>query len=119
RITYTWQQVAADPATGIVENRLHFAIGPRKWSSAFVYRWRLWSITELKDALTEAGFAAVEVYDRLGDAVDQHGNLRLKPVSPDNPLDEDYVVYLVARTKNRNSKSAKSVKSSKSPKAGI
>lgn len=97
RIKYTWQQVQADPATGMVENRLHFAIGARKWPSAFVYNWRLWSIPELKDAFREAGFAKVDVYDRLGDAIDHKGNLRLRPVSPETPLDEDYVVYLVAR----------------------
>ncbi|MFT3684169.1 MAG: hypothetical protein QM783_04440 [Phycisphaerales bacterium] len=97
RIRYTWQQASADPTTGMVENRLHFAVGARKWPSAFVYNWRLWSIPELKDAFREAGFAKVDVYDRLGDAIDHKGNLRLRPVSPDAPLDEDYVVYLVAR----------------------
>lgn len=99
KIGYTWQQVHADPDTGMVENHLHFTLGKRKWKSAFVYNWRLWSIPELRDALTEAGFARVETYDRLGDAVDQHGNLRIRPVSPERPLDEDYVVYLVARLK--------------------
>jgi hypothetical protein len=99
RVKYTWQQVAADPDSGMVENHLHFALGGKRWPSAFVYNWRLWSIPELRDALLEAGFAKVETYDRLGDAVDQHGNLRIRPVSPaqGRPLDEDYVVYLVAR----------------------
>ncbi len=99
RIGYTWQQVAADPDTGMVENHLHFTLGGKKWKSAFVYKWRLWSIPELRDALLEAGFAKVETYDRLGDAVDQNGNLRIRPVSPaqGRPLDNDFVVYLVAR----------------------
>lgn len=99
KIGYTWQQVHADPDTGMVQNHLHFTLGKKKWKSAFVYNWRLWSIPELRDALTEADFAKVETYDRLGDAVDQHGNLRIRPVSPERPLDEDYVVYLVARLK--------------------
>lgn len=114
KIAYTWQQVHADPDTAMVENHLHFAIGKKKWPSAFVYHWRLWSIPELRDALLEAGFAKVETYDRLGDAVDQHGNLRITPVSPDRPLDDDYVVYLVARSEGRNAKSTKSTKASKS-----
>jgi len=99
KVRYTWQQVAADPDSGMVENHLHFAVGRKQWRSAFVYRWRLWSIPELRDALLEAGFAKVETHDRLGDAVDQHGNLRIRPVSPaqGRPLDDDYVVYLVAR----------------------
>lgn len=99
RVRYTWQQVAADPDTGMVENHLHFSIGRQKWPSAFIYKWRLWSIPELRDALLEAGFSTVETYDRLGDAVDQHGNLRIRPVSPEKgrPLDDDFVVYLIAR----------------------
>lgn len=99
KVRYTWQQVHADPDSGMVENHLHFALGAKKWPSAFVYRWRLWTIPELRDALREAGFSSVETYDRLGDAVDQHGNLRIRPVSPERPLDDDYVVYLVARLK--------------------
>ena len=99
KIGYTWQQVHADPDSGMVENHLHFSLGKKKWKSAFVYKWRLWSIPELRDALHEAGFKQIETYDRLGDAVDQHGNLRIRPVSPDRPLDEDYVVYIVARLK--------------------
>lgn len=97
RIKYTWQQRHADAASAMVENHLHFAIGKQTWPSAFVYKWRLWSIPELRDTLTEAGFTAIEVYDRLGDALDHRARLRLRPVSPENPLDDDYVAYLVAR----------------------
>lgn len=99
RVRYTWQQVAADPDSGMVENHLHFSIGRKTWASAFIYNWRLWTVPELRDALRDAGFAKVETYDRLGDAVDQHGNLRIRPVSPaeGRPLEHDFVVYLIAR----------------------
>jgi hypothetical protein len=64
---------------------------------AFVYDWRLWSIAEVRDAMEEAGFASVEVHDRLGDAVDSEGNLYPRALEPGEELDENWVVYAVAR----------------------
>lgn len=32
---------------------------------AFVYRWRLWSVPELREAMLEAGFASTEVREDL------------------------------------------------------
>lgn len=104
RVKYTWEQVSADAATARVIDALHFEIAPNKprakprmLRDAFVYDWRLWSIPELRDAMLEAGFASIEVHDRLGDALDQHGNVYLRPLTPDDRLDDNYVVYLVAR----------------------
>ena len=51
----------------------------------------------ISEAMLEAGFKSVEVHDRLGGAVDQHGNLHVRPLQDGEPLDESYVVYLVAR----------------------
>ncbi|MBY0113709.1 MAG: hypothetical protein K2Y21_12890 [Phycisphaerales bacterium] len=112
-VEYTFEQRAADPVTGLVRDVLHF----RAWregkgvaakrasraapdvelTDAFVYDWRLWSLPELRDALSEAGFGAVEVYDRLGDAIDSEGVLHLKPVAAGEELDANWVVYVVAR----------------------
>jgi hypothetical protein len=64
---------------------------------AFVYRWRLWSIAEMRDAMVEAGFASTEVHDRLGGAVDASGELYARPLGPTDELDDDFVVYVVAR----------------------
>jgi hypothetical protein len=123
RIEYTWRQREADPTTAMVVNSMSFRVGPparrdrrrgredaahrragpprtaavRVLENAFVYRWRLWTIAELRDALAEGGFASTEVYDRLGDAIDAHGRLILRPVSPGEGLDENWVVAIVAR----------------------
>lgn len=65
-IRYAYEQVVADPISGMVENHLHFELienGERSASlrSAFIYRWRLWSVPELRDAMLEAGFAKTQV----------------------------------------------------------
>lgn len=101
RITYTWEQRHADPVTGLVLDTLSFSVTAgsrtRKLPDAFVYRWRLWSIPELKDALADAGFRSADVYSRLGDAIDADGNLYVLPLGNDHDLDDNYVVYIVAR----------------------
>lgn len=67
---HVWEQRAADPFTARVENALHFRIeregeivaGLR---DAFVYRWRLWSVPELVEAASEAGFGGTSIHTRL------------------------------------------------------
>ncbi len=101
RFTYVWRQKRADAATGLVENTISFRVpterGVVQLRDAFVYRWRLWSIPELRDAMLEAGFASVDVHDRLGGAIDQDGRLVVRPLARGEPLDENWVVYVVAR----------------------
>jgi len=70
RVLYTWEQRRADPTTARVENALHFRVERsgeivHEITDAFVYRWRLWSVPELSDALAEAGFARSEVHADL------------------------------------------------------
>jgi hypothetical protein len=105
KIEYIWEQRSANPSTGRVLNALHFRVwakGAKRakvYRDAFVYDWRLWSIPELRDALLEAGFASVEVYDRLGDALDSDGRVYVRPLDDQagEELDDPFVVYLVAR----------------------
>lgn len=103
RVEYTWEQREADSATNLVLDTLSFSVvakpgaRPRVFKDAFVYHWRLWSIPELRDAMTEAGFKAVELYSRMGDAVDSDGNLYVRPHDETDELDENYVVYMVGR----------------------
>lgn len=105
-VEYTFEQRAADPVSGLVLDALHFRVWKKsnktkrpdlELRDAFVYHWRLWSLSELSDAMREAGFGTVEVHDRLGDAIDSKGKLHLRPVGAGNPLDENWVVYVLAR----------------------
>jgi SAM-dependent methyltransferase len=100
RIHYTWQQREADPITAMVTDVLHFRATRDgeviyQEAEAFIYRWRLWSIPELRDAFAEAGFRQADVYAELGDAVDSD---RVLYVHPAEDLPESFVVLLAART---------------------
>lgn len=97
-VRYVWEQRKADPLTGRVVNAMHFHLptGPTL-RDAFVYHWRLWTVPELRDAMTEAGFQTLEVHDRLGGAIDSDGAIHPLPVTDPDELDETFVVYVVAR----------------------
>ncbi len=98
---YTWEQHDADPTTAMVTNLIHFRIEragviEEEIFDAFVYEWRLWSIPELRDAMTDAGFAQTQVYAKLADAVDEEGNAYITPVTDAQEELEDSFIVLVA-----------------------
>jgi SAM-dependent methyltransferase len=102
RVRYTWQQRSADPITARVENALHFRVDDRgeitqELTDAFVYRWRLWSLAELRDAMRDAGFRTVEVYGQVPDAEDSDGNVYVRPIDDPADLDASYIVCVAAR----------------------
>ncbi len=101
RVEYTWEQRETDPATNLVLDTLSFVVTAsgkaKRYPDAFVYHWRIWSIPEVRDAMMDAGFRAVDVYARMGDAIDSDGNLYVSPIQSGDELDENYVVYVVGR----------------------
>ena len=64
---------------------------------AFVYRWRLWSVPELRDAMIEAGFSATDVYDRTPDATDEEGNAYVLAASGDSDVEDSFIVCVAGR----------------------
>ena len=87
----------------MVRNNIHFTLlnargkETEQFERAFEYNWRLWTIAELREAMLEAGFESVDVYDRIGSAVDGDGNMFVEPVEVDQPLDKSWVVYVAGR----------------------
>lgn len=66
-IEYAWRHERADPATCMVENSISFRVlvdgdVVAEYPGAFTYRWRLWGIAEIRDAMAEAGFERSGVY---------------------------------------------------------
>jgi SAM-dependent methyltransferase len=60
---YEWEQVSYEPRTAEVVNHIHFAFEDgSRLERAFTYDWRLWTMAEMLEALTEAGFADLEVW---------------------------------------------------------
>jgi SAM-dependent methyltransferase len=96
-IRYAWRHEEADALTGMVTNSISFRVEVggeivAEYPRAFVYRWRLWSIAELRDAMREAGFASTEVYSDVrvatGDA---------PSAARTEDLGEDWIVVVAAR----------------------
>lgn len=97
-IHYIWRHEEADPATGMVTNSISFDIERdgeivERLPRAFVYRWRLWSLPELRDAMLEAGFEAVEVYTEANVAP----GARPQPVEDPAELRTDWVAMVAGR----------------------
>jgi hypothetical protein len=60
---YIWDQSSYNPITGDMSCKIHFNLPDgSKLRDAFTYDWRLWSITEIRDLLAEAGFKKSTVY---------------------------------------------------------
>lgn len=94
-VRYSWVHERADPLTGMVENSISFRVEvdgevvgelPR----AFSYRWRLWGIHELREAMTEAGFETTSVYAELNVAPGE------EPRAVEDPaeLGKDWIVVV-------------------------
>lgn len=61
--TYYWDQTGFDPVTNRALFYIHFKPkGQKKFERVFTYDWRMWSIPELRDLLTEVGFKRTHVY---------------------------------------------------------
>jgi hypothetical protein len=61
--TYVWEQAAFNPLDHRLLCHMHFRLGDGRWMRrAFTYDWRLWTVTEVRDAMAEAGFRASHVY---------------------------------------------------------
>lgn len=61
--TYVWDQASYNPITGDKVCHIHFEFkNGSKIKNAFTYEWRLWSLPEVTELLTEAGFKDVTVY---------------------------------------------------------
>jgi hypothetical protein len=93
--TYVWEHKAFEPVTGKTECRIHFEFEDgSKVRSAFTYKWRLWTIPELRELMEEAGFEGVTAYWEGEDARGK-GNGVFRP-SAKGTADRSFVAYVVA-----------------------
>jgi hypothetical protein len=60
--TYVWKQISFWPGTGEYTCKILFRFPDGSELDAFTYRWRMWYLTELREALHDAGFAKVDAY---------------------------------------------------------
>jgi hypothetical protein len=92
---YQWEQKNFDVISHHADFAIHFKYQGKLYSNVFTYNWRLWTIPELIELLTEAGFASVQCY---WEGTDAHGcgNGRFCPVKKASSC-ESWIGYLVAK----------------------
>lgn len=60
--TYVWEQASFNPIDHHMDCHIHFRLRGKKMKRAFSYSWRLWTLPEIREMLSESGFGSVEVY---------------------------------------------------------
>lgn len=92
--TYVWDQDSFCPITHHVTNHIHFEFRDgSRMDKAFTYEWRYWTLPELQELLSEAGYSEVRVYwDTASDTEDCHYQIRRRA---DNQ--PGWLAYLIAK----------------------
>lgn len=93
--SYFWDQDSYNPVTNEAMFYIHFKRkGEKKREQVFTYDWRMWSIAELKDLMTEVGFSKVTVYWEMDDK-NGEGSGVFKPTSKGDDADA-WIAYIAA-----------------------
>lgn len=75
--TYLWDQTDFDPVSHRAKFRIHFRLKDgRRLDNAFAYDWRMWSIPELRELLSEVGFKSTVVYWEGTEGEEGNGEFR-------------------------------------------
>lgn len=98
--TYVWDQNHYNPINGDVVNHIHFRFPDgSELKRAFTYRWRLWSLPEIQEAMREAGFVRTTVYWE-GSDWKGGGNGVFRP-STRGEACQGWIAYIVAEKAGR------------------
>ncbi len=92
--TYIWDQHSYNPITGFAKNYIHFKFKDgSKMMKAFIYEWRVWTMPELLEMLTEAGFKPTVYWEQADE--DGEGNGVFIPET-EGDADAGWIAYIVA-----------------------
>lgn len=100
--TYVWDQDRYNPITNEILCYIHFNFPDgSKLERAFTYDWRLWTIPEVRELLTEAGFSKVHVYWEEFEESDDEDDDELEGTGRYQDVEEvenqeSWVIYIVA-----------------------
>ena len=93
---YIWEQASYNPIDSGMQCYIHFAFPDgSSLRRAFEYSWRMWTLPEIQELLTEAGFRNVTVYWEGTDEETGEGNGIYTP-SRKGDADPAWVCYLSA-----------------------
>ncbi|MCG8433010.1 MAG: class I SAM-dependent methyltransferase [Gammaproteobacteria bacterium] len=94
--TYVWNQADYDPVSGNYTCHISFEFPDRsRLKNAFTYHWRLWSMPEIRELLSEAGFRQSTVYWQGTDDDTGEGDGEFEPVIR-GEADPAWICYIVA-----------------------
>jgi hypothetical protein len=97
KFTYIWEQSEFNPIDSCMTCYIHFEFPDEsRMHRAFSYRWRLWTLPELREILYEAGFSQVDIYWEGTDEKKNEGNGIYMP-SEVGDADPGWVCYIVAQ----------------------
>jgi len=95
--TYIWEQASFNPIDSLMDCNIHFRFSDgSRMDRAFSYHWRLWTLPEIRELLTEAGFDEVTVYWEGTDTQTNEGNGIYEPAETGD-ADPGWVCYIVAQ----------------------
>lgn len=95
KFSYFWDQDTFNPINNHCKFHIHYQRkGEPRRNRVFTYDWRLWSLPELSDILTEAGFSKVHIYWEGSDKKGE-GNGVFTPSHVGEEC-ESWIAYLVA-----------------------
>ena len=95
--TYVWDQVDFDPVSHDILCKIHYEFRDgTRMRNAFVYDWRLWTLPEMQEIMSEAGFHDVHVLWEGTDRDSGEGNGRFRRCTRGG--DEDaWIAYVIGR----------------------
>ena len=96
--SYIWDQHRFDPISNEILCRIHYRFPDgTEMRNAFVYDWRLWSLPELTELMTEAGFRDVHVLWEDTDKDTNEGNGNFRRIRKGH-ADPAWIAYVVGRS---------------------
>ncbi len=92
--TYIWEQARYNPINGIARCHIHFKFKDgSRMMNAFSYEWRVWTMPEILEMLTEAGFKPTVYWEQADD--DGEGTGEFLPQT-EGDADAGWIAYVVA-----------------------
>jgi len=93
--SYHWKQVSYNPINHDAEFNIDFKFADgSKMKKAFVYKWRFWTIPEVREMLVEAGFSQSYVYWDIEEDEDKESIWKRGEKASSDP---SWVSYIVAK----------------------
>ncbi len=94
--TYIWEQAVFNPINHDMLCHMHFKFPDgSRIRRAFSYSWRLWSLPEIRELLSNAGFSRSTVYWQGTDEETGEGDGVFEPTEQ-GVADDEWIVYMVA-----------------------